>query len=224
MIKDISILVFEKDKFLKIVLYDQLNKEFKESVKLVDNIDAFFELIQSNSFSIYILNLDLVYSHKVSLLKTLKLRENNSKLILIHNKDFSITDLRCNDNIFHMKKPFKVEKLIKYIYDPLDVYVHNLMPHIIFYPRLKTIKNSLTDVEVHLTETESKLLNYFVNNLKFSINKNELLSKVWGYNKNTDTHTLETHVYRLKQKLHNLEPNLSFSVINENGKYYIKKD
>ena len=36
------------------------------------------------------------------------------------------------------------------------------------------------------------------------------------------THTLETHIYRLKQKLYRLDNNLSFSLINKNGLYYLK--
>ena len=46
-----------------------------------------------------------------------------------------------------------------------------------------------------------------------------MLINVWGINDNINTHTLETHLYRLKQKLYKLEPELIFSLINQNGNY-----
>ena len=54
------------------------------------------------------------------------------------------------------------------------------------------------------------------------LTKNDLLTNIWGVTERINTHTLETHLYRLKQKLFKLEPNLSFSLINKNGLYYLK--
>ena len=54
------------------------------------------------------------------------------------------------------------------------------------------------------------------------ISKKNLLNTVWNINENTNTHTIETHLYRLKQKLYKLGPKLSFSVIKENGKYFLR--
>ena len=51
------------------------------------------------------------------------------------------------------------------------------------------------------------------------ISKKNILTTIWGINQNVDTHTLETHLYRLKQKLYKIEPKLTFSLINHNGIY-----
>ena len=48
------------------------------------------------------------------------------------------------------------------------------------------------------------------------------LKKIWGVNEDINTHTLETHMYRLRLKLNKIEPNLSFSLLNQNGLYCMK--
>ena len=52
--------------------------------------------------------------------------------------------------------------------------------------------------------------------------KKDLLTSIWGVSNEVNTHTLETHIYRLKLKLNKLESNLSFSLINKNGLYCLK--
>jgi DNA-binding response OmpR family regulator len=54
---------------------------------------------------------------------------------------------------------------------------------------------------VLLTEKEVEILQYLHNNSGRKIARDELLEFVWGYAKNTETHTLETHIYRLRQKI-----------------------
>ena len=75
---------------------------------------------------------------------------------------------------------------------------------------------------MHLTEKENSLLNYLYNNRHLKLTKNDLLINIWGVTEGINTRTLETHIYRLKQKLYKLEANLSFILINENGFYSLK--
>ena len=49
--------------------------------------------------------------------------------------------------------------------------------------------------------------------------KNDLLSSIWGVSESINTHTLETHIYRLKKKLQKLDPASSFLLTNNNGLY-----
>ena len=51
-----------------------------------------------------------------------------------------------------------------------------------------------------LTEKEIQLLELFLISKK-SINKSEILDKVWQYSSDADTHTVETHIYRLRKKI-----------------------
>ena len=51
-----------------------------------------------------------------------------------------------------------------------------------------------------LTEKEIQLLELFLNNTK-SISKTKILEEVWKYSAEADTHTVETHIYRLRKKI-----------------------
>lgn len=54
---------------------------------------------------------------------------------------------------------------------------------------------------VILTEKETDLLQYLYEQHPTPVSREELLEKVWNYKSNVTTHTLETHLYKLKQKL-----------------------
>ena len=98
-----------------------------------------------------------------------------------------------------------------------------LTDHIIFSPSKKTIFNLETHCTEHLTEKEKIiLLIQFYDNKNEEILKKDLLSKIWGFSEKINTHTLETHIYRLNQKLHKIDKNLLVSLRNKNGLYYLK--
>jgi DNA-binding response OmpR family regulator len=54
---------------------------------------------------------------------------------------------------------------------------------------------------IRLTEKEANILRYLYRSGAKPVPRDELLREVWGYNANVDTHTLETHIYRLRQKI-----------------------
>ena len=61
-------------------------------------------------------------------------------------------------------------------------------------------KLSKNDDQIILTEKEIQLLELFLNNKK-PISKDKILSFVWNYSSDADTHTVETHIYRLRKKI-----------------------
>ena len=69
-----------------------------------------------------------------------------------------------------------------------------------------------------LTEKETAILRFLYRAGQEVVSRDVLLQEVWGYNANVTTHTLETHVYRLRQKI---EPNPSMAriLITEPGGY-----
>lgn len=54
---------------------------------------------------------------------------------------------------------------------------------------------------IELTEKEASMLEYLCKSPNYSIDREDLLKHVWKYNAELTTHTLETHIYRLRQKL-----------------------
>ena len=65
----------------------------------------------------------------------------------------------------------------------------------------KDILNTATNEEIKLTEKEVSIIKYLYKSANKIVTKNELLMEVWGYNPDATTHTVETHIYRLRQKI-----------------------
>ena len=73
--------------------------------------------------------------------------------------------------------------------------------------------------ELILTEKEIQLIELFIENKK-PILKEEILSKVWNYSSGADTHTVETHIYRLRKKINDRFSDEEFIHNNKNGYYF----
>ncbi len=71
---------------------------------------------------------------------------------------------------------------------------------------------------VRLTELELKLLTYLIDSHGQLVDREQLLREVWGYSATADTHTVETHVWRLRQKIETDDPETRF-IVTETGGY-----
>ena len=67
-----------------------------------------------------------------------------------------------------------------------------------------------------LTEKEMKIIT-FLNNSKGPVTINKLQSEVWGYKSKLETHTVETHVYRLRKKVEKKFNDKFFIISLKNG-------
>lgn len=70
-----------------------------------------------------------------------------------------------------------------------------------FHAGLKTLVNDATGVRIRLTDKEAAILSYLYRAGDRVISRSLLLENVWGYNAHVTTHTLETHIYRLRRKI-----------------------
>ena len=77
-------------------------------------------------------------------------------------------------------------------------------------------KISKNNIFVTLTEKEIQLLELLLKNKK-PVSKNVILSTVWNYSTDADTHTVETHIYRLRKKIHDKFYDEDFILNNKNG-------
>jgi len=75
--------------------------------------------------------------------------------------------------------------------------------------------------KIRLTEKETSILKYLYRQGEKAVPREELLSEVWGYNAGVTTHTLETHIYRLRQKIEP-EPASAKLLLTEAGGYRLK--
>ena len=71
---------------------------------------------------------------------------------------------------------------------------------------------------VLLTEKEIQLLELFLTK-KQAVSKNNILDLVWNYSSDADTHTVETHIYRLRKKINDKFLDDNFILNNKNGYY-----
>ncbi len=76
-----------------------------------------------------------------------------------------------------------------------------------FQPALKMLETTNGE-RVRLTEKETHILRYLYRADGAPVQRQELLNEVWGYNDRVSTHTLETHIYRLRQKIEPLAAEL----------------
>lgn len=131
-------------------------------------------------------------------------------------------DAGAND---YVTKPFKFSVLLARIRSHLRQFEHSedatfpLGPYT-FKPSQKILMSE-DERKIRLTEKETNILKYLLRSGEASVSRDELLHEVWGYNAGISTHTLETHIYRLRQKI---EPNPSqvSLLVTSDGGYRIR--
>jgi DNA-binding response OmpR family regulator len=111
-------------------------------------------------------------------------------------------DAGAND---YVTKPFKFGVLLARIraqlrsHEASEDAVFKIGPYE-FRPAAKVLVDG-AGKKIRLTEKETNILKYLYRAGEKPVSREELLTEVWGYNAGVTTHTLETHVYRLRQKI-----------------------
>jgi DNA-binding response OmpR family regulator len=111
-------------------------------------------------------------------------------------------DAGAND---YVTKPYKFAVLLARIRAQLRDYEHSegavfRLGDYEFRPAAKVLVDP-RGKKIRLTEKETNILKYLYRAGEKAVSREELLAEVWGYNAGVTTHTLETHVYRLRQKI-----------------------
>jgi DNA-binding response OmpR family regulator len=105
----------------------------------------------------------------------------------------------------YVAKPFRFSVLLARIrvqlrsHEQSENAVFHIGPYQ-FRPAQKLLLDSAKK-KVRLTEKETNILKYLYRAGGKPVARDELLAEVWGYNAGVTTHTLETHIYRLRQKI-----------------------
>lgn len=88
----------------------------------------------------------------------------------------------------------------------------------VFIPKIRTFEHTDTRTSVRLTEREADFILYLHDSPEHTRTREEILRDVWGYAHGLETHTLETHVYRLRQKIE-VDPALPTVLLTVEGGY-----
>lgn len=138
--------------------------------------------------------------------------------------DDTITGLDAGANDY-VTKPFRLTVLLARVkahirqYEQSDDAVFTIGPYK-FIPAAKMLQDDATARKIRLTEKETAILKYLYR-MGRVVDRERLLNEVWGYNAGVTTHTLETHVYRLRQKIEP-DPAQATLLVTESGGYRLK--
>jgi DNA-binding response OmpR family regulator len=223
--KKLSLLVYEKEIFLNSILQEQFSYCGNYQLFIAHNEKKLLELINNRFFDFFILNLDIINNNLSTFLKNFRDYNKHENVVAYYVEKKNYEKYK-NYNIGFFKKPFKFNTLLNYLDNikntDFPFSSNYLTEHIEFIAIKKIIYNSKNNYQEHLTEKETYLLDYLNKNRNTNITRTDLLKKIWGFNEDINTHTLETHMYRLRLKLNKIEPNLPFSLLNQNGLYCMK--
>ena len=122
----------------------------------------------------------------------------------------------------YVTKPFRFAVLLARIRAQLRQYEQSedatfSVGHYTFRPSAKMLVDERGQ-KIRLTEKETAILKYLYRAGERVVTRDVLLHEVWGYNSGVTTHTLETHIYRLRQKIER-KPASAELLITEGGGY-----
>ncbi len=123
----------------------------------------------------------------------------------------------------YIAKPFRSSELLARIRAQLRMFensedaVFDIGPYT-FRPAVKQLTEPTKKARIRLTDKETAILKFLYRAGSRPVDRKVLLTEVWGYNAAVSTHTLETHVYRLRQKIE-ADPGTPTLLVTEDAGY-----
>ena len=180
--------------------------EFKQLFTILNEINNFLNYnIYEVDYKNYLVNQDL---------------QNNNSLFLFKNKDsLKKKKLQFKNNLILDDLPIHINKLIEKINIFFLKTVYQSNSKIFFKKYLLNLNNktiNLNEKKLKLTEKEIKII-LFLLTKKIPQKTPVLQKEIWGYSQDLETHTVETHIYRLRKKINNYFNDSTFLKKNKNG-------
>ena len=219
------ILIVDDDDALRQSLAEQLelHEEFEIGVAATGG-DA-LQAVKSLRYDIVLLDVGLPDIDGRELCKVMRRGGHKMPIIMLTAADTdsdTILGLESGANDY-VAKPFRLGVLLARMRAQLRQHersedaVFSIGPYT-FWPSAKLLVEPDSNRKIRLTEKETAILKYLYRAGDKVVAREVLLDEVWGYNAGVATHTLETHIYRLRQKIER-DPSDAVLLLTEPGGY-----
>lgn len=220
-----QLLIIDDDEDLREELVEQFAAEESFAATGAANAREGLALAEGKDASLVLLDVDLPDGDGTKVCAQLREAGVNVPIILLtgsaRSEEEQISGLEAGANDYVLK-PFKFSVLLARVRAHLRIHESSEDAVLTFGPyefRPATKLLARPDGgKVRLTDKETAILRYLYRSGEKPVGRDELLREVWGYNAAVTTHTLETHIYRLRQKI---EPDAQAPqlLITETGGY-----
>ncbi|MEO1608506.1 MAG: response regulator transcription factor [Pseudomonadota bacterium] len=219
-----KILIVDDDDNLREPLREQLGLHDEFNVSTAENAAQALELVKINRYDLMILDVGLPDMDGREACKLLRKSGFKAPIVMLtgnaSDADMILgLDAGAND---YVTKPFKFAVLLARIRAQLRQHEQSedavfTLGHYMFKPASKLLIDE-NGAKVRLTEKETSILKFLYRSGEKVVTRDVLLHEVWGYNAGVTTHTLETHIYRLRQKIER-DPSNAEILVTETGGY-----
>lgn len=220
-----NILLVDDDDDLRENLAMQLSFHEEFKTQQCDNGKSGIETVKDQDFDLIILDVGLPDIDGREVCRMMRKTGINTPIIMLTaNASEADTilglDAGAND---YVTKPFKFGILLARVRAHLRQHLISEdasypVGHYVFKPGDKILTDEETGEKIRLTEKETSILKFLKRAEGATISREKLLNEVWGYNANVTTHTLETHIYRLRQKIE-FDESKAKIILTESGGY-----
>lgn len=219
-----KILLVDDDEDLRTSLQEQLSLHDEFEVSVAGTAGKGIEAAKAGRHDLVVFDVGLPDMDGREAVRSLRKSGYKSPIIMLTANDSDADqilglDAGAND---YVTKPFKFAVLLARIraqlrqHEQSEDAVFQIGPYT-FKPASKLLVDE-KGTKVRLTEKETSILKYLFRSGEKVVARETLLHEVWGYNAGVTTHTLETHIYRLRQKVEK-DPSNSEILVTEAGGY-----
>ena len=204
---------------------EKLQIFFGEIIEYYNNFGNYkFQIISKEALQNYDKNIiitdDEFFINQESLILAFSL------IFIIKSHDSNLKKTKFNNEIIILDIPLRIQDMFQRVSASLDQIERQNSKKLkfresIYDPGMRTLYNG--NLNIRFTEKESQIFMCLLDNSNTQISKKNLLKKVWSYNEDIDTHTLETHIYSLRKKI---EKNLKLKdliIFLDNKGYFLNK-
>jgi len=219
-----KILIVDDDIALRQSLAEQLERDGEFAVVECDTAAMALDAVQRERFDAMLLDVGLPDMDGRDLCRQIRHAAINVPILMLTAADSegdTVLGLDAGADDY-VTKPFRLTVLLARLRAHLrqseyrEDAVFAIGPYT-FQPGAKLMTDQTRRKKVRLTEKETAILRYLYHAGDRAIGRATLLGEAWGYNAGVTTHTLETHVYRLRQKIERDPANAEILVTEPGG-------